>query len=131
VVIVTYRCRELALRCLASIRRELPGVLEHTVVVDNHSGDGVLEAVERHFPRVRRIAKQRNVGFAAAANAGMRELRECDVIVLLNPDTLLLDGGLAAAAEYLRATRRRACLGRASRTRTPRCSPRAGHSRAI
>jgi GT2 family glycosyltransferase len=102
VVIVTYRCRDLALRCLASIRRELPGVIQHTVVVDNASGDGVLEAVEEYFPKALRIAKQRNVGFAAGVNAGIRALPECDVIVLLNPDSQVMDGGLAAAAEYLR-----------------------------
>lgn len=101
VVLVTYRCRELALRCLASIRSELPEAIAHTVVVDNASGDGTIEAVQRQFPRVQRVEKRRNVGFAAGANAGIRALPECEVVVLLNPDTELLDGGLADAAAYL------------------------------
>lgn len=135
VVIVTYRCRDLALRSLASIRRELPGVLEHTVVVDNDSGDGVLEAVARHFPKARRIAKQRNVGFAAGANAGMRALPECDVIALLNPDTLLMDGGLAAAAEYLRGHPEVGVLGarieNVDGTLQPSCRAFPGHLTAV
>jgi N-acetylglucosaminyl-diphospho-decaprenol L-rhamnosyltransferase len=135
VVIVTYRCRELALRCLASIRRELPGVLPHTVVVDNASGDGVLEAVEEHFPKARRIAKQRNVGFAAGVNAGIRALPECDVIVLLNPDTLLMDSGLAAAAEYLREHAEVGVLGtrieNTDGTLQPSCRAFPGHLTAL
>jgi len=101
IVVVTYRCRDLALECLSSIERELPAALATTVVVDNASGDGVVEAVKSRFPAVRCIEKHRNVGFASAANAGMRALADRAVVCLLNPDTVLLDGRLADAARYL------------------------------
>jgi len=101
-VIVTFKCRDYALACLASVQEHLPAALEHTVVVDNASGDGTLEAVMGQFPAVRTIAKRRNVGFAAAVNTGMRALTECDVICLLNPDTRLLDSRLEDAAQFLR-----------------------------
>ena len=102
IVIVTFRCRDYALACLESIEAQLPSALEHTVVVDNASADGTLEAVRARFPTVRTVAKARNVGFAAAVNPGIRALTECDVICLLNPDARLLDGGLEGAARYLR-----------------------------
>ena len=102
IVIVTFRCRGLALHCLASLAEQLPGALSRTIVVDNASGDGVLEAVRACYPEVRTLSRQRNVGFAAAANAGIRELAEYDVVCVLNPDTTVLDDGLAAAAQYLR-----------------------------
>jgi len=102
IVIVTYRCREFALRCLASIETHLPHVMPDVVVVDNASGDGTLEAVAERFPAVRRIAKQRNVGFAAAVNAGMRALPHCEVIALINPDAELLDSNIEKAVEYFR-----------------------------
>ena len=101
-VIVTYECRDFVLACLESVGVQLGGVDESVVVVDNASGDGTLAAVEERFPKAGRIAKQRNVGFAAAVNAGLRALPDADVICLLNPDTLLLDTGLLAAADYLR-----------------------------
>jgi GT2 family glycosyltransferase len=103
VVIVTYRCRELALRCLASIERTVPHLLETTVVVDNASGDGTLEAVASHYPAVRRVAKRRNVGFAAGVNAGLRALEDCEVIGLLNPDAEVLDTNIEVAARWLDA----------------------------
>ncbi len=102
-VVVTYRCRDLAMECLASIERELPASLLSTVLVDNSSGDGVVEAVSERFPAVRCIGKQRNVGFASAANAGLQALAGCAAVCLLNPDALLLDGRLAEAATYLEA----------------------------
>jgi GT2 family glycosyltransferase len=135
VVVVTYRCRELALRCLDSVRTQLPGTIEHTVVVDNASGDGTLEAVERHFPTARRIEKRRNVGFAGGANAGIRVLANCDVIVLLNPDTLVLDGGLSDAAEYLRQNETVGVLGarieNPDGTLQPSCRAFPGHLTAV
>jgi len=103
IVVVTYRCRELALECLASLERELPGLLASTVVVDNASDDGVAEVIRERWPPVRVIEKARNVGFASAANAGIRALADAEVICLLNPDAVVLDAGAEGAARYLSA----------------------------
>ncbi|KAA0239458.1 glycosyltransferase family 2 protein, partial [bacterium] len=40
IVIVTFRCRDLALACIESLATHLPHALPATVVVDNASGDG-------------------------------------------------------------------------------------------
>lgn len=101
IVVVTYECREFALTCLKSIQRWLPGAFDATVVVDNDSHDGTVAAVREAFPSIQVIAKDRNAGFAAAANTGMRALGDCDVVCLLNPDAELLDGGLLEASRYL------------------------------
>lgn len=101
IVIVTYECRDFALACLASIEQHLGDSLAHTVIVDNASTDATVAAVAERFPAVRAIRKERNVGFAAAANAGLRALPQCDVICVLNPDTIVLDDGFLAAASYL------------------------------
>ena len=102
-VIVTFKCRDYAMKCLASVRDQDPELLQHTVVVDNASGDGTLEAVSAAFPGVVTVANDRNVGFATAVNRGLAMLQGCDVVCLLNPDTLLLDAGIKDAADYLAA----------------------------
>lgn len=102
IVIVTYRCPELALACLASIQRHLPGLLPSTVVVDNASFDGTPAAIRAAFPTVRVIEHRRNLGFAAGVNRGIEALPGAEVIALINPDAELLDDGLLAAADYLR-----------------------------
>jgi GT2 family glycosyltransferase len=73
------------------------------VVVDNASSDGSVEAVRRGFPDVDVIAMDRNAGFAAANNAGIRA-SSAPLIVLLNSDTLVPAGALDRLCERLEAT---------------------------
>jgi GT2 family glycosyltransferase len=102
IVIVSFRCRDLTLACLASVRDHAPELLPTTVVVDNASGDGTLETVHAAFPEVRTVRRERNVGFAGGANAGLRAL-DTDVMCLLNPDAILVDSSISKAADYLAA----------------------------
>lgn len=104
IVIVTFRCRDLALAALRSVERFVPDLLASTVVVDNASFDGTVQAVREAFPTVRVIEHRRNLGFAAAVNRGIEALPAASVIALLNPDAELLDDGLLAAAAYLEAS---------------------------
>ena len=100
-VIVTFHCRELVLECLESIATHLHGALAAVVVVDNASHDGTVEGIRERFPSVSVIEQSSNGGFAAAADAGILALPDHDVVCLLNPDAILLDDGLLAAASYL------------------------------
>jgi hypothetical protein len=63
------------------------------VVVDNHSGDGTVEMVEREFSEVHLIAFGANRGFAAATNYGA-ERGSAPYLLALNPDTAVTDGAL-------------------------------------
>ncbi len=101
IVIVSYRCRDLLLQCIESIETRVPELLATTVVVDNASGDGTPDAVSARWPEVTVIESARNVGFAAAANRGMRALPSVTSICLLNPDATLSDAGLPKAGSYL------------------------------
>lgn len=101
IVIVTYRCRDFVLRCLESITVQAPQLLPETVIVDNASNDGTVDAVRSAYPAVRVIANASNEGFAAAVNKGIEALPAASVICLLNPDSVLLDGCIPDAAEYL------------------------------
>jgi GT2 family glycosyltransferase/glycosyltransferase involved in cell wall biosynthesis len=85
---------------LSTVARHLPGV--RVVVVDAASSDGTLE-VARTSETTKVIALDRNVGFGAATNLGLREVG-APIAALLNPDVELLDGSLLEpAAELLRA----------------------------
>lgn len=86
VVLVSFRTPTLLAACLEELRRE-PCIRE-VIVVDNASGDGSAELVERAFPETRLIRNAMNVGFARAVN---QALGECagEYILLLNPDVVL------------------------------------------
>jgi N-acetylglucosaminyl-diphospho-decaprenol L-rhamnosyltransferase len=67
------------------------------VLVDSASEDGTVEAARRREGPIRIVSLGQNRGFGAAANTGVREA-QYDAVVLLNPDSLLVDGSLADLA---------------------------------
>src|ERR1019366_8885338 len=55
------------------------------IVVDNGSTDGSAEWIRAHFPAVRVLALEQNLGFGGGSNAGFHAAKN-DVVVLLNSD---------------------------------------------
>lgn len=92
VVVVSYEQRE---RLLAACR-SATGIEPATrlIVVDNASGDGSLAAVRREFPDASVLAMPRNLGFAAAVNAGV-QAGDAPFLLLLNNDARLQPAALA------------------------------------
>jgi GT2 family glycosyltransferase len=84
---------EMLSRCLASLRAQTYGAFE-TVVVDNGSGEGSLDAAERTYPEVRVLRLGKNFGFAGGMNRGIAAAKG-ELILLLNFD-VELDPGCAA-----------------------------------
>lgn len=101
IVVVNWNGLDLTSACLDSI-----GGLDHpereTIVVDNGSTDGSVEALGRRGD-VRVIEAGSNLGFARAANLGIRAARG-DLVLLLNNDVVLDDPGvLTEAVAFQRA----------------------------
>jgi GT2 family glycosyltransferase len=80
--------------CLGSLRAQTFGDFE-TVLVDNGSSDSSVTFVEKNFPEVRLLRLPENLGFSAAANAGIRS-STTELVVLLNNDTEQDPGWLEA-----------------------------------
>lgn len=95
IVIVSYRCAELLIDCLESIRAAGPADRHRVIVVDNASGDGTPAAVRTGFPEVELVEASRNLGFAAASNHAIRR-GDAPYVLILNPDTRLRPGVLDA-----------------------------------
>jgi GT2 family glycosyltransferase len=94
VVVPTHDTRELVLSFVDSLRDGGVAPVD-VVVVDDASNDGTAAAVRQRHPRVVVIETGSNMGFGAAANLGAAEASG-DVILVLNSDTEVLEGGLAA-----------------------------------
>lgn len=71
-------------------------------MVDNASADDTVAIARAGGARV--LALSRNAGFGEANNLGVRAASH-DAVVLLNPDTFLLDGTLRRLGELARITR--------------------------
>ncbi|MDX6698738.1 MAG: N-acetylglucosaminyl-diphospho-decaprenol L-rhamnosyltransferase [Solirubrobacteraceae bacterium] len=108
IVVVTWRSAGELARLVESMRTHL-GEGPELVVVDNASDDDP-EAAARRWAGgpVEFVRLERNLGFGAASNEGVRRASR-DVVVLLNPDTELVDSSLDALAAE--AARRGAIVG--------------------
>jgi GT2 family glycosyltransferase len=82
----------------------LPAEGYEVVVVDNASSDETVEIAEAWPGPKQMIRLDENRGFGAANNIGIRRA-VYDVVVLLNPDTTLVDGSLSVLATLARAER--------------------------
>jgi len=95
VVIPTHDTRELTLACLESLAAGGVDTLE-VVVVDDASTDGTAAAVRHVMAEAVVVSTTGNVGFTRAVNAGV-ERSAGAVILILNSDTEVFEGALAAA----------------------------------
>jgi hypothetical protein len=99
VVVVSFEAREALLAALDSLRAHAP-IPTETVVVDNASTDGSVDAVRAAHPEALVIANRENGGFACACNQGWRASAAPHVL-FLNPDAEVAPGALEALLRVL------------------------------
>jgi len=103
-VVVTLEKEEETAACLTSLL-ESSHQVDRIILVDNGSQDGSIDRLARRFasrPSVEIYRNARNVGYAAAANQGVRQvLDEVDAILLTNDDAELPPTSLPALVDGL------------------------------
>ncbi len=100
IVIVSFNTRDHLVECLDSVYRNTPKIKMEIRVVDNHSDDHSLEAVQKKFPDVLLEENSFNRGFSAGCNEAIRKCRG-KYVVLLNPDTRLIENSFQKIIDYL------------------------------
>lgn len=98
IVIVSYNVRDDLARCLESLAGQVAPAM--ITVVDNQSTDGTLAWLAQRWPAVRALDAGGNLGFSRANNLGIRATASDDVL-LLNPDTVVPAGAIAALRDAL------------------------------
>jgi GT2 family glycosyltransferase len=99
VVIVNWNAKDYLRDCLRSIAEQTRECSYEVIVVDNASRDGSQDMLISEFPRVRAILNDDNPGFAGGNNRGLR-VAQGRYVLLLNPDTLVLDGAIDKCVAY-------------------------------
>ena len=100
VIILNWNVRELLQRALDSVLTswgDQPGL--EVIVVDNASKDGSLSMVRETFPEVRVIANDENRGYTGGNNQGIEAARG-EYLLILNPDTEIIDDALSRLVKY-------------------------------
>lgn len=102
IIVVSYNTRQMTLDCLRSIEEQTT-VPHEVIVLDNVSPDGSAGAIAEAFPRARLIASPENHGFAKGNNIAA-EMARGEYLLLLNPDTLVLDGAIDKLMDFAART---------------------------
>ncbi len=101
IIIVNWNVKSLLEKCLESIYKKEKNLDFEIFVVDNASSDGSAEMVKEKFPQVKLITNKENKGFAIANNQGIKQAQG-EFILLLNPDTEILDNALEKMVNFMR-----------------------------
>jgi N-acetylglucosaminyl-diphospho-decaprenol L-rhamnosyltransferase len=99
IIIVSYNTRDFTLGCLRSLYAETREVSFEVIVVDNDSSDGSAKAIAREFPQATLECSKENLGFGGACNYAA-ELAVGEYLLMLNPDTLVLDGAVQKLVRF-------------------------------
>lgn len=102
VIIVTYNSERQIDACLESVIAERRHVTQEIIVLDNNSSDRTVPHVRERFPSVKVITPGRNLGFAAGVNFAAKQT-DADFVLLLNPDTVILDHAIDVIVDFARA----------------------------
>ncbi len=85
--------------CLRSIYAGTHSTEFEVIVSDNASTDGSVEFIRQNYPEVHIIENGANLGFGKGNNVGIRASKG-ELILILNPDTLIHDSALDKWVEF-------------------------------
>lgn len=100
IIILNYNTKELLEDCLNSIKKYEDEVPLEVIVSDNASSDGSSDMVREKFPWVRLIEGP-NEGFSKGNNRA-RKLVKGEMVLFLNPDTVVKEHVFAKTVAYIR-----------------------------
>ena len=95
IAVVNYNGGDRTIACIERLRQSTwPAERLRIVLVDNASDDGVVDAVREGWPDVVVVRSPTNTGFGGGCNLAFAQLRDADLIALVNNDALPEPGWL-------------------------------------
>ncbi len=110
VAIVNWNTKDFLRQCIKSIYENTKVISYEIIIVDNNSSDDSSDIVKQEFPDVALIKNKENFGFNKANNQAIRASRGA-YILILNPDTIVLDGALENMVKFMDDNQQAAALG--------------------
>jgi N-acetylglucosaminyl-diphospho-decaprenol L-rhamnosyltransferase len=101
VVVVSYNTAHLMADCLDSLDKERGTLEQQVIVIDNGSSDESVEVIGERA-HVELIEAGENLGFGRAVNRAAATA-DAEFLVLLNPDTVVLDHAIERLVAFARA----------------------------
>ncbi len=101
IIVVSYNTHALTKAALDSVLAQTHAVTYEVIAVDNASQDGSAAMLAAHPINAHVITLDENIGFARANNVAARSARG-RYLLLLNPDTVVLDGAIDTLVAFAR-----------------------------
>ncbi len=101
IIILNYNTTREVKKLLTSINKYLDRDIFEIIVVDNHSPDREIEKLADVFTDTKFIFREKNDGFGAGNNAGVKSAKG-KYLLFLNPDTELIDDSVSKLYDYIR-----------------------------
>ena len=98
IVIVNWNSNDTLRNCVRSILTNKPDFDYEVLIIDNNSSDDSLEGISENNIKI--IRNDQNLGFSKACNQGIK-LSKGKYILLLNPDTLVMNNSLNKMVYFL------------------------------
>src|SRR3972149_8731939 len=99
IIIINYNSKKVLHNCLNSIIQSKITFPKEIFVIDNASTENIKD-VESCFPQYQFVYNEKNIGFAAANNIGIKK-SVGKYIWLLNPDTIINENSFQSMINYL------------------------------
>ena len=99
IILVNYNSRDVLHPCLESLKNQEGKFSFEVIVIDNDSSESIIE-LESSFQHFTFIYNEKNIGFAAANNIGIKKAKG-KYILLLNPDTIVNENSFQPMIKYL------------------------------
>lgn len=100
IIIVNYNSASHLINALSLLNSVKNEALMDIWVIDNNSTDQSLTEAKKRFPKINFIKNNENVGFGAANNQGLKEVKT-EQILLLNPDTKIPPGVISYMVSFM------------------------------
>jgi hypothetical protein len=110
IIVPNYNTQEFLYQCLRSVYENTFGIAFEVICIDDNSGDGSAEMVEKLFPQVILVRNRTGQYYAKNNNRGLRESK-ARYACLLNSDTKIIGNAFRQLVEFMDAHPEAAACG--------------------
>ena len=107
IIIVNYNVKSYLKKCIDSIFNSIANLDFEIVIVDNNSNEPIIDLKSE---KISVYQMDKNSGFSSAVNFGISKAKK-EVLLLLNPDTIIVDDAIQALYDYVLSDQRIGVVG--------------------
>jgi len=110
IIIVNYNADEMLRDCLFTLAKYTKQVSYEIIVVDNCSTQGSVDDVISEFNGIKLIKADRNLGFGAANNFGIK-IAQGEYLLFLNNDTVFIENAISKVLNFSKSLTEKTFIG--------------------